>query len=264
MKHHHYFFEASEAQKNAFLEGCRAMMQVIAHISSDDIKNALSRNDPDWIFCLCESENARSKEERIKINQTILQYYTVDKSELRGMILDRARINDEGLDIDTEGNVCERRPYAGVCYCDRNGVEITSEEFFRLSFREQSEYTKLTRIKLAESSSKQTRWINAFDKSLMEQLLLKILPNEPEPVLRLYLKALEDDDNEMIRVYSDIIKVALDLNGMLDTNEDEEEDEGEHEILHLSSTLPDYGDTDEDHSDEGYLEQMARNAERYD
>ena len=118
-----FLLGGNKVEEAAFLAGCRTMMEIFAHAPADGYSAILSRNDPDWILFLCEQEAARKRREQQQIAATIAQNYSVDKAQLRGMLLDRARVNDDGEDIDEDGNVCERQPYPRH-YWDDSGNQI--------------------------------------------------------------------------------------------------------------------------------------------
>lgn len=62
-----YLFSGNEKVKTAFVAGCRAMMEVLAHAPADSYKAILSRDDPDWLLMLLESEQARKQSEQERI-----------------------------------------------------------------------------------------------------------------------------------------------------------------------------------------------------
>jgi len=193
-------------EEQAFLAGCRAMMAVFAHTTPKNYSAVLSRDDPDWILLLCTEEERHQIAEREKIAAAMTEHYDVDKEEFRGLLLNRARVNDKGEDVDEDGNVCKRQTYPYQYYINENGTEITVAEFERLPPEEQARCEENPKIKLYNKFYGKIRLANAYNNALMKKLLIKIIPNEPEPVLRLYEKALEDESNELVQTYRKLIK----------------------------------------------------------
>lgn len=204
----YYLLAAPETEKRAFIAGLRTMMDIIKHTPPDDHSVLLSRDDPDWILYICESNQQRRNEERRAVAETVLRNYTVDKNSLRGMIFDCERLDDDGLPIDGEGNPTEKRPYPNKRYENIDGDEISLEEYESLPFDQQCRCTVTPYIELRGRNNASTRKVPSYS-AIFEALLRRELIEEPLAMLKLYREALEKGENDLIHEHKDIFKEAI-------------------------------------------------------
>ncbi len=209
-----FLLGGNKVEEATFLAGCRTMMEIFAHAPADGCSAILSRNDPDWILFLCEQEAARKRREQQQIAETIAQNYSVDKAQFRGMLLDRARVNDNGEDVDENGNVCERQPYPRH-YWDDNGNQLTESEYDQLSFEQQEKCEETLLIDLKSKIGDKTRSSSAYNRPLIERLLVEFLPQESPTMLNLYLEELRNESNEIIQTYRDLFGPILGIHDFI-------------------------------------------------
>lgn len=215
MAHKFYLDHCSEETKSAFLNGCQCMMQVIAHCNPKHINILVSRDDEDWIRYICDQEQERAEREERGVTAHILQsYQPIDREIVRGMILDCGRINDEGLEIDENGQVCDHQPYPYQVYeCMASDtyppLEISSAEYLELSPEEQEMFMRRCYVELTTLDGRSKRRFWDGNQAFMAIVLEQILPHEPAAVMDLYRKALEDKSSDIIQTYSSLFSSAF-------------------------------------------------------
>lgn len=198
-------YDASLEVRNAFLEGCRTMMDIFANTPINNQMEILSQKDDDWIMYLCNREEVRKYTKRCEIANFILGKYSVDVKELRGMLLDRGPIGDNGNEIGETSNY----PYR--YYWDAEFDELTQEEFEQLSEEEQDQYELGFFLMLnAKNSDQSCHKVDLHNGPLMETILRSVIPNEPKAVIDLYQKELQNDAvNFAFSLYGGLIRQLI-------------------------------------------------------
>ncbi len=189
-----YLLGGNEEQKKAFLAGCRAIMNVLAHVPADGYGAILSRNDPDWILMLCTREQLRQQREMKDVATAILQHYNVNRTQFRGMILDCYGVNNDGEKIGPDGRPEGKAEYQYPhrFYLGDKGEELTPDEYMSKTEQQRAQYDMFFKTELTSKTGKDVKWVSQYDGAIMETLLEEILPSEPPAVLALYHEALED------------------------------------------------------------------------
>lgn len=218
MTHRYYLDSENEERKVAFLDGCRAMMMVLSHCPLESIGTIASRTDDNWIYYLCEKEEARAEQEERNVTASVLQNYKrLDIEEFRGMLLNCGRINDDGLEVDEDGKTCKHHSFPNQVYEYMCGEEypprqISNDEYEALPPNEKSDYKRRSYIELLARYGDRKRQFSNTDSSFMTLVLQALLPHETPAVLKLYRKALHEKNYDTdIMTYRDLFECALDI-----------------------------------------------------
>lgn len=203
----HYLLNAPRKEENAFLKGCRTMMEIFAHADSEDYPYILSRKDKNWILYLCEIEAERNNTELCDMAQVIAKYCQFNRQEFRGMLLDCLAVNDKGQAIDKEGNpVAEKCPhsYPHKFYQELDGDEYSKEEYDTFSPEDQDQCQEIPFITI--KTGNKTQRIGLYNQPYMKALLERIIPDEPEIVIELYLEEMQKEEmSPALKLYEDTI-----------------------------------------------------------
>ncbi len=171
-------------------------------------------------------ENRRRTEGRIMINKFGMEKH---KGELRGMIFDINKINDEGFATDEFGNVIEDDQYRlleGKQYTSwqryigvhkQTGKEITKEEYDGLSDSERSNYKKVRYFDITDDHGVEVQRIFEDDAGYMKEILADDVYIS-DPIVRRFSTqigvAKNDDENDgILRRYHSTIRSAMDGSG---------------------------------------------------
>lgn len=217
MTHRIYLDGSNEETKHAFLCGCRCVMKVITHCNPTDIINAVSRNDEDWIRFLCDKESEREEDEQRAVIHNILKHYQpIDREVFRGMLLDRERIDDEGNAVDENGNICHRPfPHQVYEYMGSDSYpprQISNEEYAKLPEEEKGDYMRCAYVELTAQDRQSKRRFYDYERAFMDLTAQKLIPSEPNAVLELYRRSLEEcDKGTLIAGYRDLIEKTIDI-----------------------------------------------------
>lgn len=171
-----------------------------------------------------EIEGRRRREALIMKNK-----FNLNKPEFRGMVFDKAHINDNGYETDANGNVIEdsqyrllpgkRRQnwqqYIGVH--NTTGAEITREEYDTLSAADRKQYKKVRYMEIKDDNNNIVQRVYEDDSGYMKELLINDI-NIGDPINRRYnvsygLAHTSDEATGILRRYHSTISAA-----MLDSN----------------------------------------------
>lgn len=123
-------------------------------------------------------ENRRRREALVVANK-----FGYSKSDFRGMILDKARINDDGYEEDENGQVIEDAQYRllpgkkrrqwgqYVAIHKTSNKEITKEEYLRLSQSQRDEYRKVRYMEIKDDEGDVIQRVYDDDAGYMKELL---------------------------------------------------------------------------------------------
>lgn len=126
------------------------------------------------------------------------------------MIFDCNCINDNGEEVDEDGNIVEKSEYPYRYYQDERGEELTYTEYKLKSIEQRAKYEKFLKLDLKSNSGNDVKWITQYDFAIIRGLIEKILPTEPPAVLKLYRKALENKNaTSILDDYRDVIEACL-------------------------------------------------------
>lgn len=203
----------NEEAKKAFLEGCRAMMEVYSHSAPSDYGIISSRSDENWILYLCEKEKARERKESAQVAEAILREYRVDYNQIRGLLLGLDRVDKNGNGVDENGKPCAPQPYPHLRYKAKVGTTLTPEEFQKLTPKQQEECITSCYVELRHKVSDAPRLFGAYDRALTDRIVVNFLKDESPEMLEKYHEIiLEDRDTiGVLESYADIVEKLLDI-----------------------------------------------------
>lgn len=249
-----YLLSDNEIERDAFLAGFRAMMDIAAHTLPDELGSMLARRDEDWILALCAQEQERSNVEQKIVTHTVLEHYRVDRAEFRGFLLNRNRVNDYGQDIDLRGKPCSREPYPHVRYEGNDGV-IYREAYDELSPSEQDKYDIVPYLRLRSilPHNAHIKRVDVYEADIIGELIRRILPEEPPVVLELYRQATiyADDDNNVMWHYDCAVREVLDQLEAENSQQKGKHDTDDYDEDEFDDDFEDDYEEDEAETDEG-------------
>lgn len=167
-----------------------------------------------------EIEGRRRREALIMKNK-----FNLDKPKFRGMIFDKAYINDNGYETDENGNPIEDsqyrllpgkkrkqwQQYIGV-HVD-TGEEITREEYDALSTSDRKLYKKVRYMEIKDDNNNTVQRVYEDDAGYMKELLINDI-NIGDPINRRYnvsygLAHSPDELTGILRRYHSTISAAM-------------------------------------------------------
>lgn len=171
-------------------------------------------------------ENRRRTEARIMINKFGMEKH---KLELRGMVFDVDKINDEGYATDENGTPIEDDQYnllPGKQYTPwqryigvhkTTGAEITKEEYDALSDSERNKYRKVRYFDITDDHGNEVQRIFEDDAGYMKEILTDDMYIS-DPITRRFLTQIgvakkEGETDGKLRKYHSTLRSAVDSSG---------------------------------------------------
>lgn len=102
MKTTDYLTAGNPAERKAFFDGFRAAMSVLAGTNPVEYAHVLSHRSDGWItYLVAQLEKQQTDDQQMTI-ACLIDRYGYDKAMFRAFLLDRAAVNDDGIEVDPE------------------------------------------------------------------------------------------------------------------------------------------------------------------
>lgn len=151
--------------------------------------------------------------------------FNLSKTEFRGMAFDKKHINDDGFEIDDQGNVIEDSQYRllpgakhqewdkYIAVHKTTGKEISAEEYRALSDKHRADYRRVRYMDIRDDAGDVVQRVYEDDAGYMKELLLKDI-QVGDPINRRYniSYGLAQNDTEktgLLRTYHSTISAGM-------------------------------------------------------
>lgn len=194
--------DLSSQRSKGFFDGARAMMTALETMSSEERSWALARKNQQHIIALLLESEKRQQARRHQEACLLLDYYSINKEQMRAFIFDVPAIDDlTGKAMDGEGNFIEDEKFEllsgktnpgypnAIIYNYDTDQKISQSEYNALSAEEKEEkYGRYRILTITSPSGKPALEIRSFNHELMAELIRRDIMIGDTEVNKRYLK----------------------------------------------------------------------------